>query len=132
MKCTISGSFRKFYKEICEARIVFESDGIIVLSPAISKIVNPNEDFPLLETDPKESTKKEIEDKHLKAIEESDFLYIVCPGGYIGNSVRFEMGYAYGKGIPIYSSHLPEDTLLKEYVKDVLSPRDLCKKIKNK
>lgn len=129
LKCTISGSFRRFYKEICETRRVFEKNGIIVLSPAVSKIINPDEDFPLLETDKKDSTKKEIEDMHLKAIEESDFLYVVCPDGYIGNSTRFEIGYAHGKGIPIYSSNLPKDILLRDYVKRTL-PEELCNLLK--
>lgn len=127
MKCTVSGSFRRFYKEICKARRIFEKNGIIVLSPSISKIVNPQKDFPMLESDSKESTKKEIEDKHLEAIEKSDFLYVVCPGGYIGNSVRFEMGYAQGREKLIYSSDPPKDILLKKYIEGVFSPQGLCK-----
>jgi len=129
MKCTISGSFRKFYKEICKVRKIFEEYDIEVLSPEISKIVNPEANFPLLETDSKNSTKKEIEDKHLKAIGKSDFLYVVCPGGYIGNSVRFEIGYAHGKGVFIYSSHLPKDALLRKYL-EIVPPEELCKTLK--
>ena len=85
-----------------------------------------------MKTDSNNSTKKEIEDMHLNAIERSDFLYVVCPGGYVGNSVIFEMGYAYGKNIPIYSSDLPKDIIIGEYVKFVLPPRDLCKILKSK
>ena len=51
LSIVISGSFRKHYKEICVMIRNFESQGIQVLSPRHSVVINPGEDFVLLETD---------------------------------------------------------------------------------
>jgi len=76
MKAAISGSFRKFYKEICAAYDIFEQNGITVLSPKKSRIINPDDEFVILETDPKGIKMKQLENKHLGAIADSDFLYL--------------------------------------------------------
>jgi len=79
VKCTISGSFRKFYTEIVKLIDEFNSLGIEVLSPKKSKILNPEEEFVVLESDSKDKNVKQSEEKHLEAIKNSDFLYI-CNG----------------------------------------------------
>lgn len=125
MICTISGSFRKFYREVCEAYDIFEQNGISVLSPRKSSIINLDDDFVLLKTDSKELTRRQIVDKHLEAIAQSDFLYIMNPNGYAGDSTKFELGYAHGRNKPIYSLSPMENPVLGEYVSKILSPRDL-------
>ena len=126
MKCTISGSFKKFYEEMCQAYDVFEQNGIMVLSPKKSIIINPGEEFALLATDSTKLTIKQLEDGHLEAIANSDFLYVVNPNGYIGNSVKFEMGYAHGHSKPIYSLDQIEDVTLHRYFSKICLPKELA------
>lgn len=123
MKVTISGSFRKFYNEICRTYDIFEQNGITVLSPKKSRIINPDDEFIFLETDSGKFV-RETEDKHLESIGKSNFVYIVNPNGYIGDSVKFEMGYAHAHRKPIYSSDAIDDLVLKEYVAGIFSPEE--------
>ena len=51
LSIVISGSFRKHYDDIREAIRRFEGLGMQVLSPEHSEVVNPGNDFVLLETD---------------------------------------------------------------------------------
>lgn len=127
---TISGSFRKYYSEICEARDIFELNGIFVFSPKKSTIINPLDDFVLLESDSKNKTMRELEDLHLRSIKDSTFLYVVSPKGYVGDTTRLEIGYAHAKHVPIFSSELIEDKLLREYVDNIYTPQELCDLIK--
>ena len=112
----ISGSFRKYYQEIKGVIDQFENLGINVLSPKKSMIINPDDEFALLESDETDDIFN-IENKHLSAIKKADFLYIVNPNGYIGLTVAFEMGWAYANNCSIYCMHKPNDILLKEFCK---------------
>lgn len=128
MQCTISGSFRKFYQEICRAYDIFEKNGICVLSPRRSKVINPKDEFVRLESD-QDLPAKAIEDRHLEAIAKSDFLYLVSPDGYLGKSASFEVGYAQASKVPVYSSERLDDFLLREYVIGVYSPEELVRNL---
>ncbi len=131
MKATISGSFKKFYQEICSAYEIFERNGIVVLSPSKSRIINPGAEFALLESDPKGASNKELEDRHLEAIANSDFLYVVSPNGYAGKSAVFEMGHANALRRPIYCSDSINDVTLEMYVKGAFAPESLIIHLKN-
>lgn len=41
---------------------------------------------------------------HFRAIGNADALYVIDPKGYIGTLVKVEIGYALGKGQPVYFS----------------------------
>lgn len=123
-KVTISGSFRKFYQQITQAMIVFSDRQISVLSPAQSKIINPGDEFVVFESDESNDVKT-LEDKHLQAIRNSDILYIVNPGGYVGKSAIFEMGYAVALGKPIFATEPIEDQTLVAYVDGITEPNQL-------
>jgi len=41
---------------------------------------------------------------HFQAIDDSDALYVIDRGGYIGTLVTVEIGYALGRGKPVYFS----------------------------
>ena len=47
---------------------------------------------------------KKLCQDHFQAIDDSDALYVIDPGGYIGTLVTVEIGYALGKGKPVYFS----------------------------
>jgi len=107
ISATISGSFNKYFGQIKQKVLEFEQQGISVLSPKPSEPVLRKGSFVILESD--KGTPREIELTHLKAISQSDFLYIVNPRGYIGKSVAFEIGYAFSRNIPVYSLERPKD-----------------------
>jgi len=111
-KVVISGSFRKFFEEIKKIIELFETHGWEVLSPSKSRIINPGDEFPILESD-RGSSELEIESKHLAAISNADLLFIVNPEGYIGNSTALEIGWARSLALPIYSLEIPAEKLFR-------------------
>lgn len=129
MKCVISGSFRKFYKEITRLIEEFDNLGVEVLSPKKSKIINPDDEFVLLETDSRGASIKQIEEDHLKAIRNSNFLYVCNPNGYVGNSATMEIGFAIANKIPIYSLEAINDLTLSQFVV-VASPEKIMELLK--
>lgn len=132
MKVTIIGSFRKFYKEICEIYDLFEKEGIITLSPKKSRILDPKKEFVILASDPKRAIIKEIENKVLDSILHSDFVYFLNPKGYVGLTAAFEIGYTKALKKCLYSSEMITDPLLREYVDGIYSPRELVNYLKSK
>lgn len=60
---------------------------------------------------------KTIQDNHLAAIREADFMWLHCPEGYVGLSGAFELGYAYAHGIPVFAFMSPTDSMLGEYTR---------------
>ena len=115
ISATISGSFNRDLSEIQKKIHQFQQEGIEVLSPKLSRVVSTQKGFVKLEED--KGTQGEIESRHLRAISRSHFLYIVNPGGYIGKSVAFEIGYALSKNIPVYSLKDPKDVVFSFFVK---------------
>lgn len=100
MQCVIVGSYRKFYPDIRQVITLFENEGIIVLSPPKSRIVNPGSSFAVFETDTSCDVHS-IESGHLSALARADFVYFYNPQGYTGNNAAFELGCAWVYGIPI-------------------------------
>ena len=85
---TISGSM-KFVKEMMTEARRLAFAGYCVLTPV----------FPV--KDNKKPTKKQLQllsDEFLKKIELSDVLFVVNKDGYIGESVRSEIGYVESLG----------------------------------
>jgi len=115
VSATISGSFNKYLDQIQQKILEFEREGIEVLSPKLSTPSSRKGGFLILKSD--EGTPQEIEWKHLDAISQSDFLYVVNPEGYIGKSVALEIGYALSKNVPIYSLEKPKDHVLSLFIK---------------
>jgi len=124
LSIVISGSFRKCYEDICRALKRFESLGIRVLSPQHSDIVNPGDDFVLLETD-KSECPQEIEREHLNAILRADALYLYNADGYVGPSSAMEMGWALAFGRPVYTKEACVDTALKCFVGKPATPEEV-------
>jgi hypothetical protein len=119
----ISGSFRKHLSGIQEKIKEFEDLGIKVLSPDISRAINPEEEFVILESDTTTDPKR-LEERHLDAIEEASALYLFNPSGYLGNSAQLEMGYALGLRKPIYSFEEMTDVSLRLFC-TVASPEKI-------
>jgi len=123
MKCVISGSFRKHYDDICRVISEFEKLSVEVLSPKKSAIVNTNETFAILETD-KSNDSKELEEDHLNAIRQCDFLYICDIGGYIGTSTLLEIGFAIGAAKAVYCIEQPKEPIIRILITGIASPKE--------
>jgi hypothetical protein len=125
MKGVISGSYRRFYTYICDEVIpAFEAQGIKVLSPPRSRIVNPGAEFVLFEADGTADVSV-VERRHLAKIAEADFLYCYNPDGYLGIDTAIELGFASAHGVPIialaYTGHPGRDC----FIKYVCKPREV-------
>ena len=115
LKVTVSGSFRRHMTEIYEAVSEFVDRGATVLSPADPRIVDQIGEFVFVASDRVRSIKM-VEDRHLDCIRSSDFLWLVAPDGYVGQSASMELGYAIAHDVPIFCEHLPNDGTLRKYV----------------
>jgi hypothetical protein len=129
LKCVVSGSFRKHYSQVTAVVLVLARQGIQVLSPKVSRIVNPGEAFAILETDLlgiKEPVIRHIEGKVLEHIRNCDLLYVCNPEGYLGPSTIMEIGFALALGKRILVLEEPEESIVLEFVHEVIAPDDVC------
>ncbi len=114
-RITISGSFNHFFSDFVDCyKMISSFEGCIILSPKGCEIRDDSTEFMLLKSDTGTSV-GEIEQSHLNAIKNSDFLVVVNPKNYIGISTSMEIGFAFGSGIPIYfTKGIPK--FLKKYI----------------
>lgn len=131
IKIVISGSFRKHYNGIKNLIEQFESIGIDVLSPNTSKIINPKDQFVILESDTTLNP-QDLEQKHLDLISEADALYVYNPNGYVGLSTSMEIGWAISKGKTIYSHEESKDYTLKLFSGKIATPIEIKKELLSK
>ena len=88
----ICGSTR-FREEIAEARARLTLRGEIVLGPEVLVRSDP------AYSDLHDSSQKVMLDQlHIEKIDLADYVYVVNPGGYIGDSTRREIAYSEGQG----------------------------------
>jgi hypothetical protein len=120
---TVSGSFHKHIRAIKEAVGDFTEMKIQVLSPADPRVVDSVGQFLFVASDKHRSIRL-VQDRHLSAIVYSDFLWLVAPDGYIGQSASLELGFAIAYGIPIFSEVIPPDLTLQQYVKQVKNAKE--------
>jgi hypothetical protein len=91
-----------------------------VLSPADPRIVAQQGEFFFVASDRVTSVRL-VQDRHLESIRAADFLWLVCPDGYVGQSASMEVGYAAAFGVPILATQAPTDLTLRQYVRIVPS-----------
>ena len=127
----ISGSFRRYFDGISETVGTFESLGIDVLSPKASRVINPGEEFAVLETDDT-SDPRTLEQRHLDAITAADALYLYNPEGYIGDSSKMELGWAIALGKPVFCKELVADSTLKFFCGTVATPEQVKTVLENR
>ncbi|MBZ1356483.1 MAG: hypothetical protein KY054_01770 [Candidatus Nealsonbacteria bacterium] len=131
LSIVVSGSFRKYFEGISKIIKEFDELDIQVLSPKLSKVINPEHEFVILETDDTDDPKT-LEQRHLDAIEKADALYIYNLDGYIGASATLELGWAIALGKPIYTKEQSEDFTLKLFSGKVATPIEVKKELLNK
>jgi len=115
---TVSGSFHRFMSEIERAVQTFAQMGVKVVSPADPRVVDAIGEFLFVASDRVRSIRM-VQDRHLESIAATDFVWLVCPDGYVGQSASMEIGFAVAANVPIYSTHLPSDLTLRHYVHQV-------------
>jgi NTP pyrophosphatase (non-canonical NTP hydrolase) len=86
-----------------------------VLSPSDTAWVDPGAAFVRLPSEVREEVSS-IEARHLRAIEEADFVWLFCPAGYVGTSAAMEVGFAHAVGVPVLSDELPSDDPVRSMV----------------
>jgi nucleoside 2-deoxyribosyltransferase len=112
----LCGSFR-FYDEMATLRHGLDARGIICEWP-----------MPGAQRDPQAMSPDEARDaitRHLERIDRADLVFVFDPGGYVGNSVAMEIGYAYARRKPIYLLAPLHDPFLMSLVTAVVSLGDL-------
>jgi hypothetical protein len=123
LKVTVSGSFRRAMGAIEDAVYALTDAGVRVLSPADPRVVDQFGDFLFVASDRVRAIKL-VQSRHLAAIESSDFVWLVAPEGYIGQSGAMEIGYAVAHGTPVFCSEVPIDLTLRQYVTTSANPQD--------
>lgn len=83
-KVTISGSMR-FFEEMLNAASTLQREGYITYVPFPDG--RDGSEIP-------EDVKRLYDEEHMQKISDSDFLFVVNVGGYIGNATRREIEYA--------------------------------------
>src|SRR6266851_8728516 len=114
-RATVSGSFRRAMRQVQEAVYALTDMGVVVLSPADPRVVDQLDAFLFVASDRLRSVRL-VQQRHLFAISESDFLWLVAPDGYVGTSATMEVGYAVACGVPVLSTSVPMDVTLREFV----------------
>jgi hypothetical protein len=112
---TVSGSFRRHLSAVQRAVGELREHGVVVLSPADPRAAGSFGDFLFVRSDARRSIKG-VQNRHLEAIGRSDYLWLVCPDGYVGQSAAMEVGFAVAAGVPVYSDGVPTDWTLRQYV----------------
>src|SRR6266478_3441015 len=120
LNATVSGSFHRHMGAITAAVHELAALSVRVLSPADPRIVAEQGEFLFVASDPVRSVRL-VQDRHLECIRAANFLWLVCPDGYVGQSASMEVGYAAAVGVPILATQAPSDLTLRQYVKVVPS-----------
>lgn len=118
LKATVSGSFHRHMQAISRAVAELVELGVQVFSPADPRIVDQKGEFLFVASDRVRSIRL-VQDRHLESIRASDFVWLVAPDGYVGQSASMELGFAVGNDIPIFSSSQPSDLTLRQYIRQV-------------
>ncbi|HTV54771.1 MAG TPA: hypothetical protein VMI06_07630 [Terriglobia bacterium] len=112
---TVSGSFHRHMEAITSAVRELATLSVRVLSPADPRVVAAQGEFLFVASDRVRSVRL-VQDRHLDSIRAANFLWLVCPDGYVGQSASMEVGFAAAAGVPIFATHAPYDLTLREYV----------------
>lgn len=114
-KVTLIGSYHRQPEALKKLFRELEVSGCRVLSPLSLDFDNSAEEFVKLGSEA-ELSDLEIEKFVLRAIEESDFLWLHAPEGYVGLSGAFEIGYAFKLKKPVFCKLKPQDPNIRNFV----------------
>jgi hypothetical protein len=115
LTAAVSGSFHRHMGAITAAVHELAALSIRVLSPADPRVVAAQGEFLFVASDRVRSVRL-VQDRHLESIRVADFLWLICPDGYVGQSASMEVGFAAAARVPIFATRAPSDLTLREYV----------------
>lgn len=128
LRVTVSGSFHRHMGAIHAAVQELLDLGVKVLSPADPRIVDARGEFLFVASDRVRSIRM-VQDRHLESVRSSDFLWLVTPDGYVGQSASMEVGFAVASNVPVFSLSKPYDMTLRQYVRQVGSVKDALRSV---
>jgi hypothetical protein len=115
LTAAVSGSFHRHMGAITAAVHELAALSVRVLSPADPRVVAAQGEFLFVASDRIRSVRL-VQDRHLESIRAADFLWLICPDGYVGPSASMEVGFAAAARVTIFVTHPPSDLTLREYV----------------
>jgi len=131
-KCVaIIGSFQKYYNDVVSLIDFLTDQGLFVISPKRSAVVNKIDDFVILRTDNKEFTPVEIQMITTEKILNADVIYVYNPDGYVGKTTCYELGFFLSRFFPIYFYTTPIDLPMPVSKKQILPPEAFAELVKN-
>lgn len=97
---TLCGSTR-FRDEFIDAQKKLTLEGNIVISVGLFGHSGDDEVWDGMDEGTLSKTKEMLDDMHKRKIDMADSIYVINPGGYIGESTKSEIAYAieHGKGV---------------------------------
>jgi NTP pyrophosphatase (non-canonical NTP hydrolase) len=118
----ISGSYRRGLDALRSDYAIL-SASCDVLSPRRVDFTLERDGFVFAEHE-QELPPSVIEEAHVAAIRNADFMWLHLPEGYLGASGAFELGIAAQAGVPVFSRCQPRDVGLQHLVNIVGSPNE--------
>jgi len=112
----ICGSFR-FYDEMVQLRNALQARGVICEWPMPGPRRAPQD----MTTD----EAREAITRHLERMDRAELIFLFNKGGYTGDSVVMEIGYAYAQRKPVYMLAPIQDPFLSSLVTAVVSIEEL-------
>jgi NTP pyrophosphatase (non-canonical NTP hydrolase) len=123
----LSGSYRKDFEQLRRTYEELKDLGCSVLSPSNVNAVSEVNGFVYMQGEETQAPEK-IEQRHFNAIQNSRFVWLHAPGGYVGPTAALEVGFAHAIGIPVFARNEVTDKILREFVKVVDSPATVVSK----
>jgi nucleoside 2-deoxyribosyltransferase len=114
IRTVISGSYRKHLAEMLEVKAFLSSEGVEVVAPVSAEVVNPGEEFILLDEDCV-ADPRTLQDSIFAKMRGSSFLVLANVDDYNGKAAVLEMGYAIALGIQILTLEPVSDPNLAGY-----------------
>ncbi len=115
---------KRFYGEAARLVERLKSCGVTVYHPYFH--LEPKE----VDADP--DFKARVTMRHFPEIDESDLIYALLPGGYIGYSVTIEIAYAYAKGKKIVASEPPGEFAVRPLISEIVEPEQFLARLEKK
>jgi hypothetical protein len=128
LRAAVSGSFHRHMEAITRAVHELAALSVRVLSPADPRIVAAQGEFLFVASDRVRSVRL-VQDRHLESIRAADFLWLICPDGYVGQSASMEIGFAAAARVPIFCTRPPSDLTLREYIDIVSTLSEAVRKV---
>lgn len=117
----LCGTYRKDPEGLRRTFERLQDTGFSVLSPSNPFIETEEHGFVYMRQESTQ-TPNNIENKHLDAIQQADFVWFFAPDGYVGPTGALEVGFARAAGVPVYTDTNISDLTIKNFVEVVESP----------